>query len=181
MDKNGNVFFGADGGLLRYTADSLIGIGKPPSINPTDTIKALAIDSSGLVWVGTTGGLAAYTGSGWVAYTTKNSSLTSNKISALAIDALDRKWIGTLLGGLCVLTGKPAVSIISKSTGKPSRASYGIKRTLQFNQFPVSGQLISNRFYDAAGRRIQTQQNQNKGKFHSASGIYFSEPASEAR
>ncbi len=63
---------------------------------PSNTVRAVVVDSSGVVWVGTQdSGLASFDGTSWRIYNEESSLLPDNRVNALAVDPGGSLWIGT--------------------------------------------------------------------------------------
>ena len=77
----------------------------------------LIFDYSGALWVGVEHGLLKYKDGRRVIYTTAN-GLSDNFVNSLRQDRDGNLWIGTDDGGLCVVSGEPAVGF-GRSEGIP--------------------------------------------------------------
>jgi ligand-binding sensor domain-containing protein len=90
MDKNGDVWVGANGALVQLHETKLT------VYQYGANIQAIAIDGKGNKWIGTADrGLVAYDGSTWMTFHDWDSELPDNCIYSLAIDNNGDKWIGT--------------------------------------------------------------------------------------
>jgi ligand-binding sensor domain-containing protein/two-component sensor histidine kinase len=92
---------------------------------PTDftawgPLHHLMVDHSGAIWVGAERGLIRYKDGRIVVYTTAN-GLSDDHILWVDEDQDRNLWIGTNSGGLCMLSGEPAVGF-SRSDGLPDAA-----------------------------------------------------------
>ncbi len=68
---------------------------------PSNTIKAILIDSSENIWLASRdAGLILFRDNTFTSFNTNNSSIPHNNIYSLALDSLQNLWIGTFGGGI---------------------------------------------------------------------------------
>jgi hypothetical protein len=72
---------------------------------PSDTVRALAVDTNGRVWAGTERGAAYFEAGQWRVYNTSNSGLIDDMVRAVAVDGAGQVWFGTDRG-VSVLDGE---------------------------------------------------------------------------
>jgi ligand-binding sensor domain-containing protein/serine phosphatase RsbU (regulator of sigma subunit) len=103
-DLSGNIFIGADDGLLKYNYDSRLVENKLTQINglASSAISALYCDQKGKLWIGTrNSGLNYYEG-GDTCYQVKGhkNSYTPN---CIRVDSKGNIWVGTISNGVMVI------------------------------------------------------------------------------
>lgn len=97
QDKNGNFWFGGQGGLSRYDGKSLLYYDLKKSIGQGITVKAIVQDKYDNIWIGHSGGITKYDGKYFTNFS-KKEGLVSNDVWSLATDNDGTVWIGTLEG-----------------------------------------------------------------------------------
>jgi diguanylate cyclase (GGDEF)-like protein len=107
VDREGRLWFGAEGGLSRRRDDGGFDrFGAPEGLANT-RIRVMAEDREGNLWIGTEdGGLARLTGGRFSALARRN-GFPSDSIGALLPDAEGTLWVGTNDGGLVRMIDGP--------------------------------------------------------------------------
>jgi signal transduction histidine kinase/ligand-binding sensor domain-containing protein len=98
QDRDGNLWFGTNRGLGRYSAGQATVFTREDGL-PDENIVAFLQASDGTIWAGTRGGLASFQGGAIKAFTTAD-GLASNYIRSLYEDEDHALWIGSYDGGL---------------------------------------------------------------------------------
>jgi ligand-binding sensor domain-containing protein/signal transduction histidine kinase len=98
QDRDGNLWFGTDQGLSRYSSEKATVFTKKDGL-PDDYIVAFLQTGAGKIWVGTRGGIASIENGAIKAFTVKD-GLASNYIRSLYEDSTGVLWIGSYDGGL---------------------------------------------------------------------------------
>jgi ligand-binding sensor domain-containing protein len=98
VDKEGNKWFGTDGGGV----SKFDGINWTTYTNPNgdacNFVYSIAIDAQGNKWFGTWGGgVSKFDGTNWTTYTTAD-GLANSAVYTVVIDAQGNKWVGTYYG-----------------------------------------------------------------------------------
>jgi hypothetical protein len=83
---------------------------------PSDSVRALAVDTDGSVWAGMDRGTAHFESGQWEVYNTANSGLIDDTVRAVAIDGSGRLWFGTD-HGLSVLDGEQWLHFDTDNSG----------------------------------------------------------------
>ncbi|HVR39137.1 MAG TPA: response regulator [Thermoanaerobaculia bacterium] len=105
-DREGNLWFGQNGGASRLRRDyrAFVAYSKLPDPSSFAVLPPGLDQSpwSGFTWVGTGGGLTAIARDGAMTTLRAADGLRSNSVYALGLDARGRLWIGTAAGVNCL-------------------------------------------------------------------------------
>src|SRR5260370_3598957 len=121
-DHPGRLLAASDGNLLEFVepsdpADKGGWKTGPLNVSSYGSPRSLIVDFEGALWVGTDHGLVKFKDRKPTVFTTSN-GLSDNAVQSLAQDRDGNLWIGTHSGGLCMLSGEPAVGF-GRSDGLP--------------------------------------------------------------
>jgi ligand-binding sensor domain-containing protein/signal transduction histidine kinase len=153
LDRNGNVWLGAVGGLARVQTGSAHESGLGKLRNDTSAVRRLTSpglircifeDRDGNLWLGTNGGLLRLHDDLFTVYG-KAEGLPSDEPNAVHPDRAGRVWIGFQDGGLVLLSGKPPA-------GMPGGGVFSIGET-RAGDLLVAGRAGFSRLHDG---RFQT-------------------------
>ena len=118
VDKSGNLWFGANGGISRYEGQSIVSFSSSSGLSANE-VRCIAEDHSGNLWFGTTGGGACcYDGKSFTAFSPAQ-GLTDNTVRAITVDKAGNIWFATR-GGVSRYDGKSFTSF-SPAQGLPNR------------------------------------------------------------
>ncbi len=93
-DKNGNLWFGTDGGVSKYDGKSFTHITEKEGLS-RNNVFCIMEDKSGALWFGTElGGVSKYDGKNFTHYTQKE-GLTNGWVLDMAQDKSGNLWFGT--------------------------------------------------------------------------------------
>ncbi len=94
IDKNGIVWVGTWGGLVKINGDTWTVYSPQNSGLPSYFVYSVAIDNQNNLWLATPDkGLIKFDGINWTVYNTNNSQITSNKVIDVVIDNSGNKWL----------------------------------------------------------------------------------------
>jgi ligand-binding sensor domain-containing protein/signal transduction histidine kinase len=121
-DHQGHLLAATDSKLLEFVESpnpTSMGnwIPAPFDLSNYGPPHCLIVDDAGALWVGVDHGLLKYKDGQRTIYTTAN-GLSDNFVQSLAQDRDGNLWIGTDVGGLCMVSGEPAVGF-GRSEGVP--------------------------------------------------------------
>ena len=115
--KDGLMWFGTQGGLVRYDTRNLTSYGKDSAGKPLFAgIRDIISDSQGRIWVGTTSELTLYDpNTAHITHfkhdSTRANSLSHEEISCVMEDSKKQIWAGTKHGLTRIITSNGSVSI----------------------------------------------------------------------
>ena len=126
-DQQGHVLAANESKLLEFVepvdaASKGSWKSSPLNISSYCSPYGLIVDFEGALWVGTDHGLVKFKDGKSTVFTTSN-ALSDNSVQSLAQDRDGNLWIGTYSGGLCMLSGAPAVGF-GRSDGLPDAPIY---------------------------------------------------------
>jgi ligand-binding sensor domain-containing protein/signal transduction histidine kinase len=121
-DHKGHLLAATESSLIEFVESSDLVIegswkSAPLDISSHGSPHSLIVDFEGAVWVGTERGLLELKDEKLTVFTTSN-GLSDNAVQSLAQDRDGNLWIGTYSGGLCMVSGEPAVGF-GRSDGLP--------------------------------------------------------------
>ena len=91
QDQTGNIWFGADNGLVTYHQGAVVSYSTANGL-PDDHVNSLIVDKEGSLWVGTTRGLARTTITDRVNFTIAG-ELSSNLVLSVFEDREGSLWL----------------------------------------------------------------------------------------
>jgi hypothetical protein len=97
-DKEGNLWFGTDGGVSRLTRERSFTNYTTAEGLAGDDVRSIFQDSSGNLWIGTWGGgVSRYDGKSFTSFTTTH-GLSNNRVKDVVMDKKGMIWLGTEKG-----------------------------------------------------------------------------------
>lgn len=154
-DKNGDLWFGIDGGIVRYDRKQFTVISEKQGLF-AKSVTSITEDSTGNLWFGTLGaGLCKFDGKSFTYYTEKQ-GFAFNDIWSVEIDGTGRLWVGTDRG-LSLLV--PAKDTSSKSITDYAVYSFGLEDGLKSTDFNLNSVCIDNdnRIWWGTGKALITR------------------------
>ena len=169
QDKEGNIWFGTDGGGLSYIVENRKPIynitnNNAPEGVPVDVPRAISKDADGNLWIGTSGkGLSVLSADRkrsdhFDTDSNDGNQLTSNRVMSLLFDLDQNMWIGTQGGGLMVKrNGSKNIEVVN--AGFPSKTIWDIAEVDKNHLWVCSrneGVILLNK-KDKSWRKIKVQ------------------------
>jgi ligand-binding sensor domain-containing protein len=97
VDKDDNVWMGADGGAWKYDGEKFTLYNSQNTAMPEDIVWLIAVDSKNNIWFASCrfrqGGLVKFDGKKWTAYTPDNSPLPTHSVKGISFDKSDNVWL----------------------------------------------------------------------------------------
>ncbi len=154
-DKNGDLWFGIDGGVVRYDRKHFTVFSEKQGLF-AKSVTSITEDSTGNLWFGTLGaGLCKFDGKSFTYYTEKQ-GFAFNDIWSVEIDATGRLWAGTDRG-LSLLV--PVKDTSSKPITDYAVYSFGLEDGLKSTDFNLNSVCIDNdnRIWLGTGKALITR------------------------
>jgi hypothetical protein len=85
-------------------------LNKATSDLPSNSVRALVLDTEGHIWAGTEAGASRFDNGSWVTFDAANSDIPHNTVRAIAVESAGRLWFGTD-GGLGALYGHQWITV----------------------------------------------------------------------
>ncbi len=124
-DKNGNLWFGTDGGVSKYDGELFTHFTVKEGLS-NNRVKSILEDKDGNIWFGTNGGgVSRYNGESFT-HLTEKEGLSNNIVRSIIEDRIGNLWFGTDGGGVSRYNGESFTHLTEKE-GLSNNSVYSIK------------------------------------------------------